>query len=223
MPDDNAVVLQRAVDAFNKGGASGLGSVFGKDLEHGVSDRAKRLHTAFPDLQYKIDGSHSEGNRVAFTYTASGTFKGTLGEYKGTNKSAQWHGVGVASVSEGKIVAVHVTEDWVRAALLLGVVDSIAHLLKATMAGTWGGTGGGITVTLHLSQAGNAVSGSATATGFSETFPVSGTNNHPKVSLAGSVGGLPITFAGDFSGPDSVPGTLTVQGFAPVPVTIKRK
>ena len=223
MPDENAVVLQRAVDAINKGAASGLGSVFGKDLEQGVSDRARRLHAAFPDLQYKIDRSHSEGDRVAFTYTVSGTFKGTLGEYKGTNKSAQWHGTGVASVAEGKIVAVHVTEDWARAALLLGVVDSIAHLLKPTMAGTWVGTGDGITVTLHLSQAGNAVSGSASATGFSESFPVSGTNNHPKVFLAGSIGGLPITFAGDFAGSDSVSGKLTAQGFAPVPVTIKRK
>ena len=52
--------------------------------------------------------------------------------------------------------------------------------------------------------------GTVTITGFSGQYPVTGTNNYPAVSLSANPAGLPATFVGKFSGPNSVPGTLAV-------------
>jgi|GEM_PF-5197651 len=217
MPDDNAAVLQHAVDAINKKGQ--VASFFGGDFARHAEGNAKGIQTAFPDLEYKIDHVHAEGDHVTFAYTATGTNKGALGPHKATGKKATWQGSGTATISGGKITAVHLTEDFRRAALQLGII----HLLNPSMTGKWSGSAQGITVTMNLVQTGNNVIGTATATGFSAPFPVSGTNNYPNVSLNGNVGGLGVNFTGTFSNPNTIPGKLTVQDFPPIQVTITRQ
>jgi hypothetical protein len=151
-----------------------------------------------------------------FTYTVKGTHKGALGDIKATNKSAQWHGWGVATVENGIITGIHTNEDWVRAGIQLGIVNP-------TMTGTWTGSSGNTTVTLVVTQSGTGVSGTATMSGLADKFPVSGTNNYPNVDLRGNAFGLQVTFTGAFSDATTIPGTLTVQGFPSQAVTINRK
>jgi hypothetical protein len=91
-----------------------------------------------------------------------------------------------------------------------------------TMTGNWSGRSENTTVTLQLTQTGKSVSGTATLQGSPGSFPVNGTNNFPNVHLLGNVFGLPTTFSGAFSGANSVPGTLTIQGLPSVSVTLSR-
>ena len=181
-----------------------------------AADSAKSLRTAFPDLKYTLDHIQSEGNQVTFAYSVAGTHKGALGQLKATQKTAQWQGWGVATVENGVITQLHTNEDWVRAGLQLGVANP-------TMVGTWAGGAGGTSVRLVLAQSGNSVSGTATLAGTPDSFPVSGTNNYPSVALSGSAYGLAVTFTGAFSAPNTIPGTLTIQGFPAMPVTLTRQ
>jgi predicted ester cyclase len=216
MPADNATVVKNAVEAFNAGQADDLKKVFSRDMSATAADSAKTLRKAFPDLKYKIDHIQSEGNQVTFAYSVAGTHKGAFGRFKATDKAAKWNGWGVATVENGVITNLHTVEDWVRATLQLGVANP-------TMVGTWSGGAQGATVTLVLTQAGSTVNGTATMAGVPNSFPVSGTNNYPSVSLTGTAFGLPITFTGAFSAAKTIPGTLTVQGFPPQPVTLTRQ
>jgi hypothetical protein len=122
----------------------------------------------------------------------------------------------VATVENGVITELHTVEDWVRAGLQLGVTNP-------TMVGTWTGGTHGTSVTLVLTQIGNSVNGTATLSGSPDSFALSGTNNFPSVNLTGSAFGVQITFSGTFSAPNTIPGTLTAEGFPALPVTLTRK
>jgi predicted ester cyclase len=213
MPADNASILKSALDAANGGHADQFARVFHGDQVSHIGDSLKGIRAAFPDVHYTLDHVQSEGDTVTFTYTVKGTNSGTLGALRATNKAAQWQGWGTATIKDGAIVNIQTHEDLVRAALQLGINPS--------MSGSWAGSSGGTQVTLQLTQSGTAVSGTATLVGVA-TFPVNGTNNYPNVQLSGNAFGLAVTFAGKFNGPNSVPGTLTVQGFPPEPTTINR-
>lgn len=216
MPTDNMSVIRSAVDAFNTGQAEGFQKAFGGELAHRAAESLKTLRGAFPDLHYTIDHIQAEGNHVTFAYSVKGTHKGALGDFKATNKTAAWQGTGVATIEQGVITSVNTTEDWVRAGIQLGIVNP-------TMTGTWTGSSGTTTVTLVLTQAGTSVSGTATMSGVSTKFNVAGTNNFPSVNLQGTAYGLQVTFTGAFNGANSVPGTLTVQGFPAQAITITRQ
>jgi hypothetical protein len=94
--------------------------------------------------------------------------------------------------------------------------------MNPSMTGSWSGGSGGTNVTLQLTQTGNNVSGTGTLQGTPGSFPLNGTNNFPNVALQGTVFGLPVTFSGAFASPNSIPGTLTIQGFPPESVALNR-
>jgi predicted ester cyclase len=215
MPD-NASIVKSAVEAFNGGQADGVKKAFHRNTEKGALESMRTLRTAFPDLQYAIDHIQADGDQVMFTYTVKGTHRGELGDLKATNKAAQWHGWGVATVENGVITNIHTKDDWVRAGIQLGILNPSA-------AGTWTGASGNTTVTLVLTQTGATINGTATMSGLADSFPVSGTNNYPDVDLRGTAFGLQVVFDGAFNGANTIAGSLTVQGFPPQQVTLTRK
>ncbi len=216
MSAETDLVQKGLEETLNKGDANSIAKYFSADLQETLGQAIKENRTGFPDLHYKIDHIVSSGDMVVFSYTASGTHKGPFEGKQPTGKAAQWGGSVVATVRDGKIVHLDVDEDHIRRDLQLGVVTS------PSMTGTWVGNSSGMTVTLNLTQTGNNVTGNVTITGFSGQYPVTGTNNYPAVSLNASPAGLPATFVGKFSGPNSVPGTLTMMG-SNLPVTINRQ
>jgi predicted ester cyclase len=215
MAQDNASVIKNAAEAFNKGQAEGLNKVFGGGRDKYAAEALKSLRGAFPDLHYTVDHVSGDGSHVEFAYTVKGTHKGALDDIKATNKAAQWHGSGTATIQNGMITDISTTEDWARVRIQLG-------LANPSMTGTWKGSGQGTTVTLVLTQTGTAVSGTATVSGIPGSFPLAGTNNFPNVVLKGTVFGLTVNFTGAFSNPNTIPGTLTIQGFSPQAVTLTR-
>jgi predicted ester cyclase len=74
------------------------------------------FRAAFPDLQYTIDDSISEGNRVVQRVTAAGTMQGEFAGMSPSNKSASWTEIHISRWSDGRM-----TEHW-------AVVDQLGML-----------------------------------------------------------------------------------------------
>jgi predicted ester cyclase len=218
MSAETDLVQKSLEETFNNGDVASVAKFFSPDLQEAVSQAVKENRAGFPDLRYKVDHITSAGNQVIFTYTATGTHKGVFEGRRPTGKTAEWHGSVIATVQRGKIVHIHVDEDHLRRDMQLGELLD----LTPSMTGTWVGSSSGITVTLHLTQTGDNITGDVTITGFSGTYPVTGTNNYPNVTLNASPAGIPAQFVGKFSGPDSVPGVLTMMGSS-LDVTINRQ
>jgi hypothetical protein len=197
MSQDNATVIKNAVDAYNKGNAEGVSNHFASALQAGISGSVQK------DVQYTINHIKADGPHVLFAYTAKG-------------KSAEWNGSGVATVENGKIVALHHIEDVISKVIQMGGA-------LPSLTGNWAGSSSGINVTLNLTQTGNNVTGTASA--FGSTFPVTGTVNYPNVVLNGSLNGLAVNFTGAYNPPpNAIPGTLTITGFPPpLTVTLNRQ
>jgi predicted ester cyclase/quercetin dioxygenase-like cupin family protein len=63
---------------------------------------------AFPDLHITIEDMITQGDKVVWRWTASGTHKGYLMDIPPTNKPVTVTGIGISRILSGKII-----EDWV--------------------------------------------------------------------------------------------------------------
>jgi hypothetical protein len=99
--------------------------------------------------------------------------------------------------------------------------------VSASLTGRWAGSTVGVAADATLTEtAAGAVTGSGTLVLPQGTIPitVSGTNRHPDVTLDIHSQGQPDgRFAGAFTDPNTVAGTLTVTGFSPVSLTLRRQ
>lgn len=95
-----------------------------------------------------------------------------------------------------------------------------------TVNGTWTGTAGDFSFSLTLSETdAGAISGSGTATADGDPISVTitGTHAHPDVSLTmTSTGFADLNFTGEFSGDDSIHGSLNGSGFNNFALTLER-
>jgi steroid delta-isomerase-like uncharacterized protein len=87
LPERNAAVVRRYVDAFNRGDLAAVAALFAPDAvvygvqgQGGLDDYAvplwTRLRAAFPDLRLTLEGLLAEGDAVAARYTERGTLTG---------------------------------------------------------------------------------------------------------------------------------------------------
>ncbi len=219
MPTDSTTLVQSSLDdVFNKGNATSASKYFSPELQQSIAEGVKENRVAFPDLSYTITHTATAGDTVAFTYTAKGTHKGVLDKLQPTGKTAQWTGSAIATVTDGKITHIYLQEDWIAKLAQLG---GLAAAISLT--GHWSGSAQGVTVNLNVTQTGDNVTGTLTMSGSSGSFPVTGSNKYPNVSLQSNLGNNVIgTFTGAFSGADEVPGHLTILG-STIAVTIHRQ
>lgn len=86
-----------------------------------------------------------------------------------------------------------------------------------SMAGTWNGSSTPQVITMTLTESNTQVQGNGTITDGVNTalLTISGTHNHPQVSLSVTPGGFtPIVVTGTFHGADSVVAQLNGSGFS---------
>jgi len=96
----------------------------------------------------------------------------------------------------------------------------------ASMSGQWEGSTFGVSATATLTETDRAISGSGTITTPQGTIPTSitGTNDHPDVSLTIRAPGQPEgAFSGTFTDRSRVAGNLTIAGLPQVPITLRRR
>lgn len=97
---------------------------------------------------------------------------------------------------------------------------------QPSMTGNWQGSATPQFITMTLNESNTHVSGSGTITDGVTTanLTVTGSHNHPQVSLQVTPGGfVPITLTGTFSGPDTVKASLTGSGFSNFAMTFVRQ
>jgi steroid delta-isomerase-like uncharacterized protein len=83
----------------------------------------RQIHEAFPDLHYVLEDQIAEADKVMIRNVASGTHKGSLMGIKPTNKRAQWAGISIDRIEQGKIVENWVSWDMMGMLQQLGVVS----------------------------------------------------------------------------------------------------
>ena len=94
-----------------------------------------------------------------------------------------------------------------------------------TVTGAWSGSGGGITMSLSLTQAGQAVTGtgSMSSSGGAVAVSANGNFSNPSLSVTLSAAGYEDSnFAGTLSG-NTMTGILNGSGFNQVGMTLTRK
>jgi predicted ester cyclase len=215
----SVALLKDAATAFNAANTEVLGQAFAPELQRQIAATLRESRAAFPDLNYQVEDVVEKGSQIAFTYTVTGTQKGALAGYPASNKQAKWTGSGIAAVANNKITQIQVFEDHLRKLIQLGI--DWTHFFPANNAtGTWVGSAQGTTVTLHLTQTGNSVSGNATVAGLPQ-IPVTGTMSDPKITLNGNLNGLNIDFSGTFADANTINGTVTALGNS-LQVTLNR-
>jgi predicted ester cyclase len=79
-----------------------------------------RRHS-FPDLTYAIDEMVAEGDRVAVRWTATGTHQGAYGFESPTGAQVSWSGVSIFEITDGKVSAAWVSENWPAVERQLGI------------------------------------------------------------------------------------------------------
>ena len=116
MSEENKALVRRWFEeVWNKGRAEAIDEMMANDgLAHGLGDASlgkaefKQFHAAyrqgFPNINVHIEDVVAEGDKVAYRWTASGRHVGHLMGIAPTGKSAQFIGMGIIRVRDGKIV-----------------------------------------------------------------------------------------------------------------------
>jgi predicted ester cyclase len=115
-PDNKTIIRQYVERIENTGDVSNIREFISEDYTEvyegerypigiqGAIDHVLGALRVFPDLKIKIENQISEGEWVATTYSATGTFKDEWFGMKPTGKPITFTGVNVDRIKDGKII-----------------------------------------------------------------------------------------------------------------------
>ena len=83
-----------------------------------------RLSKAFPDLHFKVEDILTEGDKVAYRLTVSGTHKGEFQGIPPTDRKVSFTSAGVSNIVDGKVAGGWVDADTMGLMQQLGVIPS---------------------------------------------------------------------------------------------------
>ena len=110
-----ALVRRWFEEVWNQGRVETIDEMFAADgVAHGLGEPLRgpagfkpfhaAFRNAFPDIRITLDEVIAEGDLVAYRFTASGTHRGDGLGLAATNTRAQFTGMGMARVRNGKLV-----------------------------------------------------------------------------------------------------------------------
>jgi steroid delta-isomerase-like uncharacterized protein len=119
--EEAKALLDRALDIWNEGNLDLIKDVFAPEIvaqtstfpeeivgHEGIINWVKFARTAFPDMNMTFDEIIAKGNKIAATFTVTGTNTGPLvlpeGELPPTGKEVRFRGIGIDYVENGLIV-----------------------------------------------------------------------------------------------------------------------
>jgi steroid delta-isomerase-like uncharacterized protein len=79
---------------------------------------------AFPDLRFTVEDTVAEKDKVAASWTISGTHKGEFWGVRPTNKKVSLDGITIHHISNGKIIDSYISSDTVGLMRQLGLVPA---------------------------------------------------------------------------------------------------
>jgi steroid delta-isomerase-like uncharacterized protein len=116
--EENRALIQRFVeDAFNRGNLAIVDDIYAPDYvghtaglpeqtlgPEGVKEFVGLYRSAFPDLHTTIEDIVTEGDKVAYRWTAVGTHQGELLGVAPSNNRVELTGITIERIEAGKIV-----------------------------------------------------------------------------------------------------------------------
>jgi steroid delta-isomerase-like uncharacterized protein len=93
----------------------------------GIKALAQGYHTAFPDMDFKVEDQIAEGDKVVSRWSARGTHQGDLMGIPPTGKEARVTGITIDRIKDGKIVETWTNWDQVSLLQQLGVIPEMAR------------------------------------------------------------------------------------------------
>jgi len=135
----NTDIVRQYLDAFNDRDRSTLSDLLAEDVvEHGIHeelhglddilDFQQRHFDTFPDYSGETEAMVAEGDVVAVRYSVRGTHEGEYQDVEPTGKTAEWTGMAMYRVEDGRIAEIWLEEDRLGLLEQLEVVDPPAHL-----------------------------------------------------------------------------------------------
>jgi steroid delta-isomerase-like uncharacterized protein len=135
---DNQAVVRRYYDeVVSKGNYDVLGELFAEDYHshhndpiglptgpEGVKQFIGGTRAGFPDLTITVDDLFGEGDLVASRWTLRGTHTEEWFGTPATGKSAEWAGVVISRLADGKIAEEWFNFDQLRLLQQLGIIPS---------------------------------------------------------------------------------------------------
>jgi len=132
-------VVRRYLEAFNDRDRETMTELLADDVvEHGshaklhgadeVVDFLDSYLDIFPDYAGETERMVAEGDTVAVRYRVSGTHTGEYRDVEPTGHTAEWTGMAMYRVEDGKIAEIWLEEDRLGLLEQLEVVDPPAHL-----------------------------------------------------------------------------------------------
>ena len=94
------------------------------------------LSKAFPDLHFKVEDILTEGDKVAYRLTVSGTHKGEFQGIPPTDRKVSFTSTGISNIVDGKVA-----EDWVDANTM-GLMQQLGVIPSAPPSGSGSSTSG---------------------------------------------------------------------------------
>lgn len=94
------------------------------------------LSKAFPDLHFKVEDILTEGDKVAYRLTVSGTHKGEFQGIPPTDRKVSFTSTGISNIVDGKVA-----EDWVDADTM-GLMQQLGVIPSAPPSGSGSNTSG---------------------------------------------------------------------------------
>ena len=88
------------------------------------------LSKAFPDLHFKVEDILTEGDKVAYRLTVSGTHKGEFQGIPPTDRKVSFTSTGISNIVDGKV-----SEDWVDADTM-GLMQQLGVIPSASPSGS---------------------------------------------------------------------------------------
>jgi len=79
---------------------------------------------AFPDLRFTVEDTVAEKDKVAASWTISGTHKGEFWGVRPTNKKISLDGITIHHIANGKIIDSYISSDTVGLMCQLGLVPA---------------------------------------------------------------------------------------------------
>jgi steroid delta-isomerase-like uncharacterized protein len=119
--EEAKALLDKALEIWNEGNLDLVEDVFAPEIvartstfpedivgHEGIFEWVKFARTAFPDMQMTFEEIIVKGDKIAATFTLTGTNTGPLtmptGELPPTGKQVRFKGIGIDYVENGKIV-----------------------------------------------------------------------------------------------------------------------
>jgi steroid delta-isomerase-like uncharacterized protein len=130
--DNNEAVARRFFDDVWTGGRyEAADALLASNHQHHISGQtivgpeavkqmARGLRGAFPDLEFVIEDTIVEGDKVVVRWAAHGTHTGPFGELTATGRRVEWTGIDLIHLADGRIVELWGNND------ALGLVDQLS-------------------------------------------------------------------------------------------------